>query len=123
MSLKIHQAAHPGVLCTNPFQFLMLHTYQMLDLQNQHSLSSKKHKPDDSLDDQQVPKKTRQERKCQKCGSQTCAGRSTRKYCKSPCQDCGNVDCSGRNSQHPNKRCTIGQNLHQNDAIEFIMYY
>ncbi len=33
MSLKIHQAAHPGVLCTNPFQFLMLHTYQMLDLQ------------------------------------------------------------------------------------------
>ena len=89
---------------------------------NQPRPSSKKHKPDDTLNSQQASKKSRQEHKCQKCGSQSCAGRGTRKYCKNPCQDCGNVECSGCNSQHPKKRCTIGQNLHHNDAIEFIMY-
>ena len=66
---------------------------------NQPRASSKKHKPDDSLDSQQASKKSRQERTCQKCGSQNCAGKASRKYCKRPCQDCEDVDCSGRNSQ------------------------
>jgi hypothetical protein len=83
---------------------------------NQPRTSSKKRKPDDSLNSQQAAKKSRQERTCQKCGSQNCAGKGSRKYCKNPCQDCGDVDCSGRNSQHPKKLCT-------NELNEFIMYY
>lgn len=59
----------------------------------------------------QVSKRSRK-RTCQKCGQDGCGGASRRDFCKNTCQDCGEKNCKGRNSQHPNKSCRMGWQLH-----------
>ena len=51
-------------------------------------------------------------RTCQKCGNANCSGASRRTFCRNACQDCGNMQCRGRNSQHPQKDCQQGWQLH-----------
>jgi hypothetical protein len=51
-------------------------------------------------------------RTCQKCGNANCPGASRRTLCQSACQDCGSRECPGRNSQHPQKDCQQGWQLH-----------
>lgn len=51
-------------------------------------------------------------RTCQKCGNANCPGASRRKLCQNACQDCGSKKCVGRNSQHPQKDCQQGWQLH-----------
>jgi hypothetical protein len=51
-------------------------------------------------------------RTCQKCGNANCPGASRRTLCQNACQDCGSRECVGHNSQHPQKDCQQGWQLH-----------